>query len=78
MATGILSSYGEMEWMANGRAELKPFDPISRQPEFSYKDGYQRSYIALESFRDGAEKFKQYAKTIIKVPLNDDGSPILL
>lgn len=75
---GILSSYGEMEWMASGQAELKPFDPFSRQPEFSYKDGYQTSYIALESFEDGAKKFKQYANTILKVQLNDDGRPILL
>ena len=34
---GILSSYGEMEHMAQGRAKLLPFDPFAKQPKMSYK-----------------------------------------
>ena len=30
---GILSSYGELEWMANGGAELAPLDPYAPQPK---------------------------------------------
>jgi hypothetical protein len=36
---GILSSYGELEHMASGAAELAPFDPFSKLPAMSYKDG---------------------------------------
>jgi hypothetical protein len=39
---GILSSYGEMEHMAAGRAKLLPFDPFAKQPKMSYKDGFQK------------------------------------
>ena len=30
---GVLSSYGELDWMASGRAELLPFDPYAKQPK---------------------------------------------
>lgn len=36
---GVLSSYGELEHMAAGRAALEPFDPFKPQPKMSYKDG---------------------------------------
>lgn len=36
---GILSSYGELQHMAAGRARLVPFDPFAAQPKMSYKDG---------------------------------------
>lgn len=39
---GILSSYGEMEHMAAGKAKLLPFDPFAPQPKMTYKDGYQK------------------------------------
>ncbi|KIZ03637.1 phenylalanine-4-hydroxylase [Monoraphidium neglectum] len=39
---GVLSSYGELDWMARGGAELAPFDPYAKQPKMSYKDGFQR------------------------------------
>ena len=34
---GVLSSYGELEHMASGRAELAAFDPTQKQPKMSYK-----------------------------------------
>jgi phenylalanine-4-hydroxylase len=30
---GVLSSYGELEWMASGAPELLPFDPYAKQPK---------------------------------------------
>jgi hypothetical protein len=30
---GVLSSYGELDWMARGGAELAPFDPYAKQPK---------------------------------------------
>ena len=37
LCTGVLSSYGELEHMASGRAELAPFNPTQKQPKMSYK-----------------------------------------
>jgi hypothetical protein len=34
---GVLSSYGELQHMASGKAELAPFDPTQKQPKMSYK-----------------------------------------
>ncbi|GBF97155.1 chloroplast phenylalanine hydroxylase [Raphidocelis subcapitata] len=58
---GILSSYGELQWMASGAAELAAFDPYAPQPKMSYKDGYQRRYFALDSFQEGARLLQRYA-----------------
>ncbi len=33
---GVLSSYGELEWMAGGRAEMLPFDPYAKQPKMRW------------------------------------------
>eukprot|EP00775_Hariotina_reticulata_P012296 gene12296-12432_t len=51
--SGILSSYGELEYMGQGTAELVPFDPAKVQPKMSYKDGYQKRYFVLDSFEVG-------------------------
>lgn len=64
---GVLSSFGELDHMAQGRATLVPFDPFAPQPKMSYKDGYQKSYFALESFEDASAKIRAYADTI-KLP----------
>mmetsp|Transcript_228 Transcript_228/g.361 ORF Transcript_228/g.361 Transcript_228/m.361 type:complete len:350 (+) Transcript_228:198-1247(+) len=61
---GILSSFGEMQHMAAGKAELKAFDPFAPQPKMSYKDGFQQAYFALESFQDAASKIQALAATI--------------
>lgn len=34
---GILSSYGELDHMARGCAELRPFNPFDKMPKMSYK-----------------------------------------
>lgn len=75
MDAGVLSSYGEMEWMASGEAGYKLFDPCASQAGISFKAGFQKQYIALESFEEGAAKLKEYAKSMVKVDLNEDGSP---
>eukprot|EP00195_Chlamydomonas_chlamydogama_P000269 CAMPEP_0202921848 /NCGR_PEP_ID=MMETSP1392-20130828/77612_1 /ASSEMBLY_ACC=CAM_ASM_000868 /TAXON_ID=225041 /ORGANISM="Chlamydomonas chlamydogama, Strain SAG 11-48b" /LENGTH=334 /DNA_ID=CAMNT_0049615447 /DNA_START=129 /DNA_END=1134 /DNA_ORIENTATION=- len=64
---GILSSFGELQHMAAGGAELVEFDPFSPQPKMSYKDGYQRRYYVLDSFESGTAKLRQYA-TSIRLP----------
>jgi hypothetical protein len=47
---GILSSYGEMEHMAAGKAKLLPFDPFAPQPKMSYKDGFQKVSEGLPNY----------------------------
>ncbi|KAK9915267.1 hypothetical protein WJX75_006868 [Coccomyxa subellipsoidea] len=61
---GILSSYGEMEHMRTGKAYFVPFDPHAKQPKMSYKDGYQNRYFVLKSFKDGAQKLRDYCSDI--------------
>lgn len=53
---GILSSYGEMEWMASHQADVVPLDPFQPLPRMSYKDGYQQRYFALDSFEEATRK----------------------
>lgn len=57
---GILSSFGEMKHMASGAAELAPFDPFTKLPPMSYKDGYQQRYFVLDSFEEGAARLLEY------------------
>jgi len=61
---GILSSFGELEWMAENNAEIFKFDPYAPQPKMSYKDGFQKRYFALESFAEGAKLLEDYAASI--------------
>jgi len=61
---GVLSSFGEMQNMAEGSVELLPFDPFSKLPAMNYKDGYQKKYFVLESFDDGAERLRQYCEHV--------------
>jgi len=61
---GVLSSTGELAHMASGKAHFVPFDPFSKQPKMSYKDGYQQQYFVLESFEDGAAKIRDLAATL--------------
>jgi phenylalanine-4-hydroxylase len=64
--SGILSSYGELEYMGQGTAELVPFDPFATQPKMSYKDGYQKRYFVLDSFEAGLQQLRDYAATLKK------------
>jgi len=61
---GVLSSYGELEYMGKGIAELKPLDPFAPQPKMSYKDGYQKTYFVLDSFESGSKLLKDYAASL--------------
>lgn len=65
---GLLSSYGELEWLRKGKdgkfPEIKELDPFSILPKMSYKDGYQKVYFSCSSFADVAEKMKAYADSI--------------
>lgn len=63
---GVLSSYGELENMASGAAEIEPFDPFAKLPGMSYKDGYQKRYFALESFETGAARLREYCDHLQK------------
>jgi phenylalanine-4-hydroxylase len=58
---GILSSYGELEYMGKGIADLAPLDPFKPQPKMSYKDGYQKKYFVLDSFESGLQQLRDYA-----------------
>ncbi|KAF6264826.1 Biopterin-dependent aromatic amino acid hydroxylase-domain-containing protein [Scenedesmus sp. NREL 46B-D3] len=62
--SGILSSFGELEYMGQGHAELLPFDPFQPQPKMSYKDGYQKRYFVLDSFQAGLDQLRQFAATL--------------
>ena len=42
LPAGILSSFGELQSMGEGRAELLQLDPFSPLPKMSYKDGFQK------------------------------------
>ena len=57
---GVLSSFGELEHMRSGQAELRDFDPFVSLPKMDYKSGYQKLYYVLDSFDDAAAKLKAY------------------
>lgn len=50
--------------MVAGRAELQPFDPFTKQPKMSYKDGFQKRYFVLDSFEAGAQQLRRYCTSI--------------
>lgn len=64
LPAGILSSYGEMQHMRDGNPQLWPFDPFQKQPKMSYKDGYQKGYFVLESFKEGLRQLREYCAAI--------------
>ncbi|KAL0053014.1 hypothetical protein WJX82_011490 [Trebouxia sp. C0006] len=61
---GVLSSYGELQHMASGMPKLVDFDPFAAQPKMSYKDGYQKQYFVLNSFKEGAKQLLDYCLSI--------------
>eukprot|EP00897_Mesotaenium_endlicherianum_P002633 jgi/Mesen1/2398/ME000157S01534 len=75
---GLLSSFGELEWMRSGGSpggeadgrhvmpEFLPLDPFKKLPKMSYKDGFQKTYFLCSSFQDAAEKLRAYARSIHK------------
>lgn len=65
---GLLSSYGELEYMRSGHEgrvpEFVPLDPFKKMPKMSYKDGFQKTYFRCSSFADAAQKLRTYAASI--------------
>ena len=61
---GILSSFGELEHMKQGGARLEAFDPSSKQPKMSYKDGYQTRYFVMDSFEKGCAQLSEFADSM--------------
>ena len=62
---GVLSSFGELEWACDQEVEQRPiyepFNPYLKQPKMSYKDGFQKRYFVLESFKNGTDKLRSFA-----------------
>ena len=44
--------------------KLVDFDPFAAQPKMSYKDGYQKQYFVLNSFKEGAKQLLDYCLSI--------------
>eukprot|EP00210_Caulerpa_lentillifera_P006941 g6636.t1 len=57
---GILSSYGELQWMTKSEAKIESFNPYRPQPSISSKSGFLNRYFALESFKDGSKLLGDY------------------
>lgn len=68
---GVLSSFGELAHMRDGQPSLRPFDPFAPQPKMSYKDGFQKAYVVLESFEEAAQLLRDYCASIAKPGLVD-------
>ena len=62
---GVLSSFGELEWACEKALDKRPdfeaFNPYMKQPKMSYKDGFQKKYFVLDSFKDGTDKLRNFA-----------------
>lgn len=63
---GILSSAGELSWLASGNATVKPLDCYRRLPKISYKNGFQPLYFSVPSFRAGREILSDFAAAMIR------------
>jgi hypothetical protein len=64
VATELVCSFGELEWMGSGQAVIEDLNPWRTLPKMSYKDGYQQKYFCLDNFEDGAYMLKEFALTI--------------
>lgn len=63
---GVLSSFGELLNMASGKPRFEAYDPFSKQPKMSYKDGYQTRYFVIDSFERGAQQLRDYCASLQK------------
>eukprot|EP00850_Spirogloea_muscicola_P012098 SM000077S21572 [mRNA] locus=s77:243545:245756:- [translate_table: standard] len=66
---GLLSSFGELQYMQSGTEDGKKpqfldLDPFAKLPKMSYKEGFQKTYFLCSSFNDAAEKLHSYAATL--------------
>jgi hypothetical protein len=64
LSSCLVCSYGELEWMGKGRADIVPLNLDKPLPKMSYKDGFQTRYFCLDSFMDGAAMLKEYSHRI--------------
>lgn len=53
---GLLSSYGELQYALEGKAELRPFEPEKTGVQKYPITEYQPIYYVAESFEDAKEK----------------------
>ncbi|XP_018325369.1 protein henna [Agrilus planipennis] len=61
---GLLSSYGELTYSIEGKAEVRPFDPQKTAIQKYPITEYQPVYFVAESFEDAKDKMIKYATTI--------------
>ncbi|XP_044733450.1 protein henna-like [Chrysoperla carnea] len=63
---GLLSSFGELQYAIEGKAEMRPFDPINAAKESLTITSYQPMYYVAENLKDVRDRMIQFSKTIPK------------
>jgi len=63
---GLLSSYGELQYSLENKAEIRAFEPAKTALQKYPITEYQPVYYVAESFEDAKEKMIKYAATIPK------------
>jgi phenylalanine-4-hydroxylase len=53
---GLLSSYGELQYALENKAEIRPFEPAKTALQKYPITEYQPVYYVAESFEDAKEK----------------------
>lgn len=53
---GLLSSYGELQYALEEKAEIRPFEPVKTALQKYPITEYQPVYYVAESFEDAKEK----------------------
>lgn len=61
---GLLSSYGELKYALEDKAEVRPFEPAKTALQKYPITEYQPVYYVAESFEDAKDKMIKYASTI--------------
>ncbi|XP_018570105.1 protein henna isoform X1 [Anoplophora glabripennis] len=61
---GLLSSYGELQYALEEKAEIRPFEPAKTALQKYPITEYQPVYFVAESFEDAKEKMIKFASTI--------------
>ncbi len=58
------ANLAKLSFAIAGKPKLVDFDPFAAQPKMSYKDGYQKQYFVLNSFKEGAKQLLDYCLSI--------------
>lgn len=53
---GLLSSFGELQYCLEGKAEVRPFEPVKTCEQKYPITEYQPVYFEAKSFEDAKEK----------------------